>query len=146
MFIDASALVAVLTGETAASKIDIILNQAQTQMFCSAIAEYEAVTAVARKKSNDVKLYRQHLTEAREIVHDLFLSFGVKIEPITEHHSRLAQDVFGRFGRGSGHPAKLNMGDCFAYAMARFLSVPLLFIGNDFNHTDIESVLPDPRP
>ena len=146
MFIDASALVAVLAGETSAAKIDMVLNRPNERMFCSAISEYEAITALARKKSDDATQYRHNLVVAREIVLEFFGKFSVHFEPISEHHSYLAQNAFGDFGRGSGHPAQLNMGDCFAYAMAKSLKVPLLFVGNDFIHTDIESVLIDPRP
>ena len=47
----------------------------------------------------------------------------------------------GRYGRGTGHPARLNMGDCFAYALAKTRNLPLLFKGDDFIHTDIEPAL-----
>lgn len=55
--------------------------------------------------------------------------------------ARVGYDAFARFGRGSGHPAKLNFGDCFAYALARTRNLPLLFKGDDFIHTDIEPAL-----
>jgi ribonuclease VapC len=53
----------------------------------------------------------------------------------------MAIEGFDRFGRGSGHPARLNYGDCFSYALARVLDAPLLFKGDDFVHTDIRSAL-----
>ncbi len=59
------------------------------------------------------------------------------IEPVTHEHVRIARGAFRRYGKGSGHPARLNYGDCFAYALARYLDEPLLFIGNDFAQTDI---------
>ena len=59
------------------------------------------------------------------------------IEPVTYEHVRIARDAFRRYGKGSGHPARLNYGDCFAYALARFLDEPLLFVGNDFVQTGI---------
>lgn len=55
---------------------------------------------------------------------------------------REAISAFTRFGKGRGHPAQLNMGDCFAYACARTHNVPLLFVGDDFSRTDIPSALP----
>jgi ribonuclease VapC len=65
---------------------------------------------------------------------------GIKIEPMTASQARIARTAHQRFGRGSGHPARLNMGDCFSYALARDLGEPLLFKGNDFALTDIELV------
>ena len=53
----------------------------------------------------------------------------------------LAQDAFGAFGKGKGHPAKLNFGDCMSYAVAKFHDVPLLFKGDDFRLTDIRAAL-----
>ncbi len=68
-------------------------------------------------------------------------AFQIRIEPLTESQARIARAAYQRFGRGSGHPARLNMGDCFAYALARDLDEPLLFKGNDFTLTDIEIVI-----
>ncbi len=63
------------------------------------------------------------------------------IEPVTETQARIARTAYQRFGKGSGHPARLNLGDCFAYALARDLGEPLLFKGEDFKLTDIELVI-----
>ena len=63
---------------------------------------------------------------------------GIRVEPLTASQARIARAAHQRFGRGSGHPARLNMGDCFSYALARDLGEPLLFKGNDFALTDIE--------
>jgi ribonuclease VapC len=65
----------------------------------------------------------------------------VAIEPVTETQARVARDAYRDFGRGSGHPARLNFGDCFAYALARETAEPLLFKGDDFSLTDIASAL-----
>jgi ribonuclease VapC len=59
-------------------------------------------------------------------------------EPVTEAQVFIAREAFRRFGKGSGNPARLNSGDCFAYALARALDEPLLFIENDFAQTDID--------
>ena len=64
----------------------------------------------------------------------------IEIEPVTESQARIARTAYQRFGRGSGHPARLGFGDCFAYALARDLGEPLLFKGDDFKATDIEIV------
>jgi ribonuclease VapC len=63
------------------------------------------------------------------------------IEPVTAHQASIARAAHQRFGRGMGHPARLNFGDCFAYALAKDLNEPLLFIGQDFVHTDIRPAL-----
>jgi ribonuclease VapC len=70
---------------------------------------------------------------------------SISIEPVTEIQARIARDAYRDFGKGSGHPAKLNFGDCFAYALAKTSGEPLLFKGNDFVHTDIASALPADR-
>jgi ribonuclease VapC len=62
---------------------------------------------------------------------------GIIIEPVTERQAHLARAAYRDFGKGSGHPAQLNFGDCFAYALAKEMGEPLLFKGNDFSKTDI---------
>lgn len=59
------------------------------------------------------------------------------IEPVTEEQARIAREAYRDFGKGSGHPAQLNFGDCFAYALAKATGEALLFKGGDFTHTDI---------
>lgn len=66
----------------------------------------------------------------------------IAIAPITASHVDIARQAYRDYGRGSGHPAKLNFGDCFAYALAVETGAPLLFVGDDFIHTDIEPALP----
>ena len=56
--------------------------------------------------------------------------------------SKLAADAFFHYGKGRGHPARLNLADCLSYAVAKHLNAPLLYKGDDFIHTDIESALP----
>lgn len=78
---------------------------------------------------------------------DRFLSrVNAIIEPVTADQIIIAREAFHRFGKGSGHPARLNFGDCFAYALARFYNEPLLFVGGDFAATDIEPALPASNP
>jgi ribonuclease VapC len=73
---------------------------------------------------------------------DFITEANIIIEPVTEIQARFARDAYRDFGNGSGHPAKLNFGDCFAYALAKTSGEPLLFKGNHFVHTDIVSALP----
>ena len=70
-----------------------------------------------------------------------FLEASIVVEPVTLEQARIAREAHQRFGKGSGHAAKLNFGDCFAYALARVLDEPLLFVGQDFIHTDIRPVI-----
>ena len=80
------------------------------------------------------------------------LSYRIRLQPLLDHldlkvmpfdalQLDIAQDAYKRFGRGSGHSAGLNMGDCYSYALAKSLDMPLLFKGEDFIHTDIMSAL-----
>jgi ribonuclease VapC len=68
---------------------------------------------------------------------DLCDAAGLVIEPVTEAQARIGRDAYRDFGKGSGHPAQLNLGDCFAYALAKVTGEPLLFKGDDFAHTDV---------
>jgi ribonuclease VapC len=61
---------------------------------------------------------------------------------VDEAQARIAREAYRDFGKGSGHPAKLNFGDCFAYALAKKLNEPLLFKGDEFAHTDVRPALP----
>ena len=66
---------------------------------------------------------------------------GIRIEPWTDRHADIAQDAFTRYGKGQGHPAQLNFGDCMSYALAKSLDMPLLYKGGDFALTDIRSAI-----
>jgi len=66
---------------------------------------------------------------------------GIAIEPVSEAQAKIAREAYRDFGRGSGHPARLNFGDCFAYALAKDTGQPLLFKGDDFSQTDVSSAL-----
>jgi ribonuclease VapC len=72
---------------------------------------------------------------------ELISNLEISIEPMTAHQATIVREAYRRFGKGSGHPARLNFGDCFAYALAKDLDEPLLFIGQDFIHTDVRRVL-----
>jgi ribonuclease VapC len=62
---------------------------------------------------------------------------GIHVEPVTAAQAELASSAYSEFGRGSGHAAQLNFGDCFAYALAIDKDEPLLFVGDGFAHTDV---------
>lgn len=73
----------------------------------------------------------------RAALEDLLREFDIRIEPVSERQARLALDPFRRYGKGTGHPAGLNFGDCFAYALAADMGEALLFKGDDFPRTDL---------
>jgi ribonuclease VapC len=128
MFIDASAMIAILVEESDAAALIKRLEQA-VERSTSPIAIYEAVVGVARVCSVPIR--------TAESILDRFLEqAAVRVVPITAEIGRGALSAFERYGRGR-HPAALNMGDCFAYACASQLDLPILFKGNDFPQTDI---------
>ena len=130
MFLDASAIVAMLADEeerlTFLSKL-----AAESDPLTSAVAAFEATLAIARRKGFAAD-------EASAIIEDFLTLSNVRLVPIGLEEQRMALDAHSRFGKGRGHPARLNMGDCFAYACAKTQGRPLLFKGDDFSQTDIE--------
>ncbi len=129
MFVDASAIVAILTLEPEAGALADALEAAR-EPITSAIAIFEAVAGICRKRGARV-------ADAQDDVRAFLSLAGVKIVAISGREVETALAAFDRFGKGRGHPAQLNMGDCFAYALARNRDVPLLFKGDDFGRTDI---------
>jgi ribonuclease VapC len=71
----------------------------------------------------------------------LFREAALRVEAVNAEQARIAREAYRDFGKGSGHPAQLNLGDCFAYALAKLMREPILFKGQDFKHTDLTSVL-----
>ena len=128
MFVDASAIVAVVAPEDD-GPIFAARLEAATRVQTSALAVYEAVLGIARRREVTV-------SDAEYAVSTFLANCRAEIIPITAEIGRGALLAFERFGRGR-QPARLNMGDCFAYACARTLGVPLLYKGGDFSHTDI---------
>jgi ribonuclease VapC len=128
MFVDASALVAILGEESDGLTLTYRLDQAERR-YTSPIAIYEATLALAR-------VGRLTTTTVTSLIDDFNARSGIETIAITDEIGGIAIDAFTRFGRGN-HPARLNMGDCFAYACARSLGVPLLCKGDDFRQTGI---------
>lgn len=126
MIIDTSALVAVLRAEPAAPDVARTLEKERT-LRISAATLVEAYLVVGPEREKDLE--------------DLLALTGMRIEPVDAAQTRLARDGHRRFGRGTGHRARLNFGDCFSYACAAAFDEPLLFIGDDFPHTDIRPAI-----
>jgi ribonuclease VapC len=129
MFVDASAIVAILTREPGADALVEALGRAR-EPLTSPIALFEAVLGLCRKR-------RASVDEAQEDVREFLQMTGTRTISITEKEAETALAAFARYGKGRGHPAKLNLGDCFAYAMAKNHATALLFTGDDFGRTDI---------
>ena len=129
MFVDASAIVAIMMTEPEAAGLILKLNSAESPIT-SPVAVYESVMAICRHRAISVS------QGERDVRQFLALS-GVVIAPIGDAEVVTALDAAARYGKGRGHPAQLNMGDCFTYAMARNHGRALLFTGDDFRRTDL---------
>lgn len=131
MIIDTSVLVAVLRGEPdAASYLEVIRTTVPRRISAGTYLE---LGVVIDGQGDPIA--------SRRLDH-LLTRLSIVIEPVTESQARIAREAYRDFGKGSGHPAGLNFGDCFAYALAREMREPLLFKGDDFRHTDIPFVGP----
>lgn len=128
--VDASALVAILLGEPEAEQFVAILESHERACVCP-LSVYDTVAALVREFSCSV-------SDARISVSDLLDYAGIAVIPISLEHNELALTAFDRYGKGR-HPASLNMGDCYSYALAKAMRMPLLFKGSDFSRTDLDS-------
>lgn len=128
MFLDASAIVAILGREPDAAELAARLARA-SEIYVSPLSLYEAVLGLARLRG-------LALADAHRLVGQLVEDSRAKLIAIDGDIGRGAVDAFARFGKGR-HAANLNLGDCFAYACARQLDVPLLCKGDDFTRTDV---------
>ena len=130
MFVDASAMLAMLTDEPDGDRLARVLEGAQSPIT-SAIAIYETAARLMSKSSLSG-------AEARKTVDDFLRAANIRVVTIGEREAEIALQAFEQFGKRR-HPAGLNMGDCFAYACARAHRARLLYIGDDFSQTDVNS-------
>ena len=128
MHVDASAMVAILLSEEDRPEMLDRLDGA-VERSTSAVSVLEAVMAVGREtgdRSGAPARVRRFLDLAK-----------VRVAAVGEESVDMLAEAFVRYGKGSGHPARLNLGDCFSYAMAKRAGVPLLYKGDDFAQTDL---------
>jgi len=125
MVIDTSALVAIILGEPEAELFDERIRSASTRRVSAATWVELATVLCARLE-----------TDARPVLNRLESDYELELVPVDVEQMRLACDAMVRFGKGR-HPARLNYGDCFAYALSRSAGEPLLFKGDDFPRTDV---------
>ena len=132
MFLDASVILANLLEEPEAVAFRTSLAEDDGHAT-SAIAMFEASTrlAVVRRLTVD---------RAYEVVCAFIDGAGVTVMPIDREAGAAAHACASRYHHLTGHPARLNMGDCFAYAAAQASGLPLAYKGNDFVHTDIDGI------
>lgn len=128
MIVDSSALVAILREEPDEFRFRTAIALAETRRISAASFVEAAIVVDAQRNPIASRRFDEFLTRTR-----------IEISPVTETQARIAREAYRDFGKGSGHPAKLNFGDCFSYALAKELGEPLLFKGNDFSRTGIET-------
>jgi len=139
MFIDTSVFIAILKKEPESFEFAKKMR-AKKEVYISAVVQYEAVSVATRLYAgNREKPFNpKDFDRAVSAVTRIIELYTMRFISIDAYESKLALQAFEIYGRGTGHSAKLNMGDCFSYACAKAHNLPLLFKGNDFTHTDIE--------
>lgn len=128
--IDSSALLAMLFLEEDAQEI---ANRI-------ADSDQALVSAASYAEAGIVLDNREYLSKKPNDLDELIEAFGGEIIPLDKEQAKKARKAYQKYGKGK-HPAKLNMGDCFSYALAKQTNVPLLYKGNDFSETDITPAL-----
>lgn len=128
MIVDTSAIIAILKNEPEAQLFSNTIEAAKTVRI-SAASYVESNIVVSR--------YKNPILTAR--LEEILDNPGMQIEPVTAAQARLAWEAYRDFGKGSGHRANLNFGDCFTYALAREKREPVLWKGDDFGHTGLRS-------
>ena len=138
MYLDASAIIAILAREPDAQRYADAIDAAKTPLSVSPLTIFEAATGLARAKLRGNRpSTREEIVAAHSVVMAFLAANNVKEMLVGADIGRRALDAAARFGRVVGHPANLNFGDCFVYGCAKAYRVPLLFKGDDFSQTDI---------
>ncbi len=137
MFIDASAIVAILLREEGSDEIVRRIGDIKGQSYTSPIARFEATVSLARARSGKRRPTADKVMIAKEAVDALLAEIGAKDIHITSSIGDKAIDAAMTYGKTVGHAADLNFGDCFAYACAKAYRMGLIYKGNDFAKTDL---------
>ncbi|WP_378944984.1 type II toxin-antitoxin system VapC family toxin [Mesorhizobium sp. ANAO-SY3R2] len=130
MIVDASAILAILLKEPEEYRFADVLTDQPDTVSLSPVNYLEVALRVDRGDMDVVSAKLDHIIS----------SMNIQLADVTPEQARLARDAYKNFGKGN-HPAKLNLGDCFAYALAKARREPLLFKGDDFRMTDIEAAI-----
>jgi ribonuclease VapC len=131
VIVDTSAIVALMLREPRTAEIVGALREAPS-LRMSAATYVELCAVVDNRRSPNQRRHLDALLEACQI----------EIVPFTSEQAQVARDAYRDYGRGSGHKARLNLGDAYSYALAATAKEPLLFVGDDFTHTDLVPALP----
>jgi ribonuclease VapC len=126
MVIDSSALIAIISKEPERRHFEESIRLAPNRLLGAATLVETSIVVLSRRHE-----------EGLAVLTELLVDMRVQTVPVSNDHARLAIEAFRRFGKGR-HPAGLNFGDCFSYALARATGEPLLFKGEDFAQTDIQ--------
>jgi ribonuclease VapC len=131
MIVDSSAIIAILKVEHDELRYRDRIDEEPGRVVMSAGTWLEA----------NVVIERAGIAQLRDQFDGIIADFGIEIAAFTPAQAILARDAYRTYGKGSGHPARLNFGDCFAYALAKETGDPLLFKGDDFALTDVQAAL-----
>ena len=126
MVIDSSALIAIISKEPERRPFEDSMRLASNRLLGAATLVETSIVVLCRRHE-----------EGLAVLNELLMDMRVETVPLSADHARLAVDAFRRFGKGR-HPAGLNFGDCFSYALAKATGEPLLFKGDDFSQTDVK--------
>ena len=129
MFIDASAIIAMLTDEDSGTILADRMGASKKRLTCPT-AIWETITSIAR-------FYNLPVADAKITVEEFISASKIQVMAIPPKASSLAIEAYDKYGIGR-HAASLNSGDCMSYACARYYRLPLLFAGYGFSKTDIE--------
>ncbi|MBZ6078851.1 type II toxin-antitoxin system VapC family toxin [Microvirga puerhi] len=130
MYLDSSAILAIMLDEPEAETLGDRIDQATTKLITSPVSVFEAAVNLAR-------LRKVPQEAGHELVSEFLTAGGVSVVSITPEVGKRAIQAYSRYGKGTGHKAQLNMGDVFSYGCAKHYSAPLLYKGEDFIHTDL---------
>src|SRR5277367_2636536 len=130
MIVDTSAMIAILTDEPDGPALSRVLDGPEIVRLSA--ASYLETSIVLDKRRDTVMSAK---------LDDLIEAARITLEPVTVEQARIARQAYRDYGKGSGHPANLNFGDRFSYALARDKREPMLFKGDDFVHTDLRAAV-----
>jgi ribonuclease VapC len=130
VILDTSAVIGIALGEPELEELSRVISAAPSCKLSAASLLEASIVAESRAGDRGIRLVDSFLQESQ-----------VSIEPVTEEQAFLARQCYSDYGKGR-HPAGLNFGDCFSYALAKATGEPLLFKGDDFRKTDVLPALP----
>ena len=119
----------------------ILLSESDREIFMTVIASHDCIIGAPTFFEAQIAAMARAGAQAPIALRQLLSESKVEVVVFTQEHVKAAFDAFDRYGRGR-HPARLNFGDCMAYAVAKLANAPLLYKGDDFSKTDIAAAVP----